>query len=133
MFALELANPRRRVTSQDIGTSLWSFATLEYFDHDLYRAIAARVNNNRASSCKPQELSNTLWALATADVVPNFIDVFDTSLLPKKARPHPAQAESDPVIKCISTAAQELMRRPQDFKTQEIKDILWALSRVSIR
>lgn len=133
MFAIELANPKRRVSSQDIGTSLWSFATLEYFDHDLYRAIANRVNKDRSNYCKPQELSNTLWALATADVVPNYIDVFDTALLPKKARPHPAQAESDPVIKCISTAAQELMRRPQDFKSQEIKDILWALSRMGIR
>ncbi len=72
-----------------------------------------------------------LWALATADVTPQYSDTFD-SLLQQKARPSPAKAESDPVTFVIALASQELMRRPADFKEQEIKDMLWSLSRVSL-
>jgi hypothetical protein len=105
-------------------------ATIEYFNKDIYRGIAARVTKDRARMSKPQELSNTLWALATADVTPKYIDTFDTSLLPPGVRPSPADAEDDPVTMCFAIASQELIRRPQEFKTQEIKDILWAVSRV---
>jgi hypothetical protein len=130
MIGRELINPRRKVSSQDIGTTLWSMATLEYFNADLYRQIVSRVNREKAGYCKPQELSNALWALATADVIPEYIDTFDM-LLVQRSRTSPAKAESDPVVLTIALAARELMRRPNDFKTQEIKDILWALSRVS--
>lgn len=68
--------------------------------------------------------------MATADVVPEHSDAFDT-LLARKSRPSPAQAESDPLMVAILLASQELMRRPGDFKEQEIKDVLWSLSRVS--
>ena len=105
-------------------------ATIEYFNKDIYRGIAARVTKDRARYFKPQELSNTLWAFATADVTPKYIDTFDTSLLPPGVRPSPADAEDDPVTMCFAIASQELIRRPQEFKTQEIKDILWAVSRV---
>jgi hypothetical protein len=129
----ELCNPRRSVSSQDIGTSLWSFATLEYFDKETYRRVAVRVTQDRARAAKPQELSNTLWAIATADVIPEFKDPFDTTLLPPNKRPSPGEVERDPISMCFALASQELMRRPHEFKTQEIKDILWALSRVGIR
>ena len=54
----ELINPKRRVTSQDIGTTLWSFATMEYYDADFYRSFVRRVDRNKARYTKPQELSN---------------------------------------------------------------------------
>ena len=67
--------------------------------------------------------------MATADLVPKYSDAFDT-LIKKSARTPPGKAESDPVVFVIALASQELMRRPYDFKTQEIKDICWSLSRV---
>lgn len=39
----------------------------------------------------------------------------------------------DPVSECFAAATTELMRRPHHFKAQEIKDILWSLSKVGIR
>lgn len=151
MIGRELANPRRKVLAQDIGTTLWAFATLEFFDDSIYRQIVKRTNWGRASYTKPQELSNgeysnrhpivtgletliffvrlVLWALATADITPKYLDSFDT-LLRKSARTPPHVAERDPVTYIVAIASQELMRRPQDFKPQEIKDSLWSLSRV---
>jgi hypothetical protein len=96
----------------------------------MYRAIATRLTKESAQHFKAQELSNTVWALATAEVIPTYVDTFDTSMLDSNVRPSPRQAEADPVTVCFALAAQELMRRPYDFKTQEIKDILWSFSKV---
>lgn len=45
---------------QDIGTTLWSFATFEYFNEDVYRAAASELTLRKSRSFKPQELSNTV-------------------------------------------------------------------------
>jgi hypothetical protein len=132
-IAYQLSNKRRAVTLQDVGTTLWSMATLEYQNVKAYRDVAARFNRDRTTQAKPQELSNTVWALATAEVFPKYMDCFDSSLVPPKLRPSPAQVESDPVTMCFVFAAQELMRRPQEFKPQEIKDVLWSFSKVGMR
>eukprot|EP00980_Cylindrotheca_fusiformis_P003988 scaffold874_cov126-Cylindrotheca_fusiformis.AAC.21 len=128
----QLAHPNRQVSPQDIGTTLWAFATLDYKSDEIYRNIVRRADKNRARRCKPQELSNVLWALATTDVIPEYRDAFDT-LLVENARPSQSQAESDPITRLIAVASQELMNRPGDFKEQEIKDILWSLSRLGVR
>ena len=62
-------------------------------------------------------------------MTPKYVDSFDT-ILKKSARTPPHVAEKDPITYVIAIAAQELMRRPQDFKPQELKDSLWSLSRV---
>jgi hypothetical protein len=36
----------------------------------------------------------------------------------------------DPISECFAAATTELMRRPHQFKAQEIKDVLWSLSKV---
>lgn len=58
MIGNEIASPKRRVTSQDIGTTFWGLATLEFFDHTIYARMAQKVNGRRAHYTKPQELSN---------------------------------------------------------------------------
>lgn len=45
---------------QDIGTTLWSFATFEYFNEDVYKAAASELTLRKSRSFKPQELSNTV-------------------------------------------------------------------------
>lgn len=133
MIAIELSNPRRNVASQDIGTTIWGMASSGFDQPDFYRAIVSRWNPEMAARAKPQELSNSVWALATADVTAKYPDVFDTTILPPEQRGTPNSRDADPVIACFALAAQELMRRPQQFKAQEIKDILWAFSRNGIR
>ena len=59
---------RRHVTSQDIGTTLWGLANLGYFDENVYRGLVSRFSPDMVRSCKPQELSNTVWAVATAEI-----------------------------------------------------------------
>ena len=129
----ELSHPRRPVVPQDIGTTLWGFATLSFSDSDTYRAVCSRLTKEDATACKSQELSNTVWAIATAEIeVVQDRDAFDTTLLHGANLPGLDEIE-DPIVECFAIAARELMARPDSFKTQEIKDILWSFSKVGIR
>lgn len=156
----ELMKRHQYFKPQDIGTTLWSFATYEYFDADVYRAAASELTLRKSHSFKPQELSNTVriqpatlmraphtpsasipltyfilsrkqvWALATAGAIPQYADAFDTTIIPKDKRPSLSAVTKDPITECFAAATKELMRRPASFKAQEIKDVLWSLSRV---
>lgn len=131
-IGVAMSNPRKRVSSQDVGMTLWSLATIGFDDIGIYRSIASRIAGIDATRCKPQELSNSCWALATADFDSDSIldkDAFDTTLIREGKRP----AVSDPITRCFGIAAEQLMRRPFQFKSQEIKDILWGFSRIGIR
>lgn len=118
---------------QDIGTTLWSFATFGYFDDEVFKAAASELSLKRSHSFKPQELSNTVWALATAGAPVQYKTAFDTTIIPQSKRPSLSEIKSDPITLCFAAATTELMRRPENFKAQEIKDVLWSLSKASIR
>ena len=81
---------------------------------------------------KPQEMSNTVWALATAGFAPEHIHAFDNTLVPASQRPTKEMITADPFTECFAAVASETMRRPHDFKDQELKDVLWAFSKVSV-
>jgi hypothetical protein len=119
MIGRELADPRKKVGSQDVSTSLWSMATMEYFDEDLYRSVVARFPDIGADRFKPQEISNTLWALSTAGVAPKHITVFD-ELLSSKVRPSMEEAMRDPVTAIFGAGAAEFFRRPNEFKVSVV-------------
>jgi hypothetical protein len=74
-------------------------------------------------------MANSVWAMATAELAITKHDAFDTTLVPDKSR-HPVL---DPVVRCFGVAAQELMRRPHDFKSQHISNILWSFPKMGIR
>ena len=133
LIGKEISNPRKRVNSQDLSATLWSMATMEYYDEDLYRGIVSRLPDIGSDHFKPQELSNILWALATAGVIPDFPSVFDEKLLPSSIRPTIKEAKTDPVTAIFAAGAAELISRPDEFKTQEIKDVLWAFAKVGVR
>ena len=122
---------RQRFDGQDIGTTMWALATLEYFNADIFRTIASKVRLDQAPVYRPQELSNMVWAAATAGVVPKYLDAFDTLLVSK--RPSFSTFQDDPITVMFAAAAKELMNRPGAFKTQEIKDTLWAFSKIGLR
>jgi RAP domain len=125
----ELSDERRSVASQDIASTLWSFATLEFRGDDVYRGVAYRMTPHQVRRAKPQELSNSVWALATAEIAVQDLDAFDTTLVPAALRPHPR----DRITECFGMVAEELIRRPYDFKPQELKDCLWSFSKIGIR
>jgi hypothetical protein len=102
----------------------------KYFDEEPYRVLVSQVTLSRAGACKPQELSNIIWALATAGVMPAHIHAFDTTCVHPKNRINPGERANDPVTECLAAAANELMTRPSAFKEQEIKDVLWSFSKV---
>ncbi len=127
-IAKEFARPKRVVTGQDIGTTLWSFSLVEYFDKDAYRLIASRVNVDDAQNYSPTELANSVYALASAEVDAMYPDSFDTAVVAESLRP--SNWKDDPVTVCFAIAAKELTRRPHEYKSQEIKDVLWSFSKV---
>ncbi|KAL9182955.1 hypothetical protein ACHAXT_004234 [Thalassiosira profunda] len=118
---------------QDVGTTLWALATAEYYDLDAFCAGASRLNMRQIRSFKPQEMSNTVWALATAGFAPKYIHAFDTTLVPASKRPTKEMIASDPITECFAAVASEMMRRPHDFKDQELKDVLWSFSKAGVR
>ena len=80
------------------------------------------------------ELSNSVWALATAGMIPKYTKVFDTTLYPSKTlRDNYSYISSDPLTQCFAAVGMEAIRRPHAFKEQEIKDVLWSFSKASIR
>lgn len=129
----QFANPRRRFTGQDVGTTLWALSTVEYANDNIYRAICSRITMESAKNFKAQECSNAVWAVSTAGVVPKYPDAFDTTLIPPNERLSLSDISDDPITLCFAVAANELMRRPHEFKSQEIKDVMWSFSRAGIR
>ena len=105
---------------------------MEYYDEDVYKQGASELTLSKSPSFKPQELSNTVWALATAGAIPQFHQAFDTTTIKTNHRVSKKQIMSDPITACFAAATTELIRRPHEFKEQEIKDVLWALSKVSL-
>lgn len=77
-------------------------------------------------------MSNTVWALATAGFFPTLTRAFDTTLVPSSQRPSQDEIFRDPITECFSAVASETMRRPHDFKDQELKDVLWSFSKVRL-
>ena len=130
-IARELSNPRRRLKGQDVGTTLWSFATMEFFDEEAFKRVASNVDIQAVERWNPQELSNLIWAIGTAQLEPKFRKAFDSSFVQMKDRPSFEQVSRDPLSISFAAVAKELMKRPQEFKTQEIKDSLWGFSKVS--
>jgi len=106
---------------------------VEYFNEDVYRAAASELPLRDARSFKPQEMSNTVWALATAGAVPKYLSAFDTTLVPANKRVTMSEIVDDPITECFAAVSTELIRRPMEFKDQEIKDVLWSLSKVRTR
>jgi hypothetical protein len=58
-------------------------------------------------------------------------DSFDTALVAESLRP--SNWKDDPVTVCFAIAAKELTRRPHEYKSQEIKDVLWSFSKAGVR
>lgn len=131
--AEELTTRTWQFKPQDIGTTLWSLATAECFERDAFIAGASRLDFKHIRSFKPQEMSNTVWALATAGFAPKHIRAFDTTLVPDSQRPTNKMITSDSITECFAAVASEAIRRPQDFKDQELKDVLWAFSKIGVR
>ena len=132
-IAHEFSRRQGRVTGQDIGTTLWSFATTKYCDKESFEKILSRLRLDAVEYWKPQEISNIAWALGTSAIPPLYPKAFDASLIPLSERVSFEQASKDPITLAFAAVAKELLRRPEKFKTQELKDSLWGLSKAGIR
>jgi len=131
--AKELVQRTYQFKPQDIGTTLWSLATAGCYDYEAFNAGASRLNTRQIRSFKPQEMSNTVWAIATAGFAPKHTRAFDTTLVPTSQRPTHDMITQDPITECFAAVASETMRRPYDYKDQELKDVLWSFSKAGVR
>ena len=59
----EILRRSHQFDPQDIGTCLWAMASMAFFDDEVYMVAASRLNRRSAKLYKPQEMSNTCWAL----------------------------------------------------------------------
>lgn len=129
-IATELSKHHRRINGQDIAATLWAFASTEFFDEASFRKLTSRMNINHVHTFNPQELSNVCWAIATAGVEPSYPYAFDTINIRADKLPSMKEISRDPITLFFAAGAQEIMKRPQQFISQEVKDLLWGFSRV---
>ena len=109
-------------------------ATLAFFDDELYRRIVSVFGPDLVRSCKPQELSNTLWAFANLGF----------GSLPSSTFSEIAASMNDYVVlkSTDPEGDEELVRQATDaitecalpqisrFKSQELNNLAWALARL---
>jgi hypothetical protein len=132
-IARDFARRRGRLTGQDIGATLWAFASTKFYDEDSFANLLSRLRMNDVQYWKPQEISNIIWAIGTAGISPKYRTAFDCSLIPADERISFEQASQDPFTLAFAAAAKEILRRPEEFKTQEMKDTLWGFSKAGVR
>ena len=127
-------NPRKRIGTQDVSSTLWSMASMEYYNEPMFRSILARVGRRDLvgyDHFKPQEISNTLWAIASAGIGLEYPNIFDVKLLPINVRGKVSVEEamiSDPVTNLFASGATELILRPDEFKVRYIIAFKWKQS-----
>ncbi|KAH9254024.1 hypothetical protein BASA81_007899 [Batrachochytrium salamandrivorans] len=93
----------KKFNSQDLGNTMWSLARLNTGSDELFAALGNEIKTKR-KTFKPQELSNVLWAFATAK--------------PTLPWSHQTCLALQPEINANLTL----------FKPQEISNIAWALT-----
>jgi Protein of unknown function (DUF1601) len=120
------------VKPQEISMTMWGFAKLKLVNDDMYRHVASHLNTNNASQFSAQNISNILWALATAGMSVHFdaVSNIDSSL--SNPRKHEAGL-IDPVLQCCTIAAWEFMMRPHEFNPQDIANLCWSSATLGVK
>lgn len=132
-IAKEFSKRESKITGQDIGTTLWSFAATDFSDPGAFVQVLSRLRVEAVQFWNPQEISNMVWAIGTAGIKPRYSKAFDSTLVPRHDRQSWEVLSRDPVSLAFAAAAKEIIRRPHEFKSQEIKDSLWGFSKAGIR
>mmetsp|Transcript_19298 Transcript_19298/g.28551 ORF Transcript_19298/g.28551 Transcript_19298/m.28551 type:complete len:1098 (+) Transcript_19298:85-3378(+) len=132
-IADEFSRRKSKITGQDIGATLWSFATTEFFDPVAFSKVLSRLQMDAVQFWNPQEISNIVWSIGTAGIQPRYSKAFDSTLVLQKDRHSFEEISRDPISLAFAAAAKEVLRRPDEFKSQEIKDSLWGFSKAGVR
>jgi hypothetical protein len=121
---------------QHVSITLYGFAKLKFHDDTLYRRIAGRLQSKNASDFDGQNFANIVWALATAGVTIQDNKIQNTTLplqpLQNSKNVHHSY-EIDPVLQCCAIAAQEFIKRPQDFNSQNISNMCWGFAELGVK
>ena len=121
-----------KAKGQDIGTTLWGFSQLDMKDPNLYRNVAVLVPENAALSYRPQELSNSVHALANSGIMK--MDAgSSSSSSSSSSSPKDWMQSNDPLKKLFVAAGAAVMQRTTSFKQQELKDVLWSFATAELR
>lgn len=139
--ATRLASHAERLDHQAVSNSLWAFASLEVrYSGEALRRIASCRAFKDPSGFKPQELSNTIWALATCGTA-------CASGLPENAAARRRELEPQHLANvawALATAVvpdrgvldaivSEAQDKLDEFKPQEVANTSWALASASAR
>ena len=100
--------------------SIWAVATAQLYDQDLLEFVAHLMQRYPAfvQDFKPQELSNTVWGVATLLAYQN--DNNHDSLKPQ------AQASALSILRSAAGYVQQ--HGAASFKTQELSNTAWAMA-----
>jgi hypothetical protein len=121
------------VETQHISITLWGIAKLKFVDDSLYLSIASRLQSTNASTFQAQNISNIVWALATAGVNVNDKEIQRSALSPQLITKHSQISTKDQVLRCCIIAAQEFLNRPHEFNSQSIANMCWSFAVLGVK
>ena len=131
-ISVALSSQRRQLNSQEIANTLWAFATVGYNDVDAFMRVLSLVKESSVNAFTSQGFSNICWAIGTAGIEPRFPNAFDTTITSSKGQSSNQDIASDPVTSFFGFAAVDVMRRAQQYNSQDFANLLWAFSTVSV-
>eukprot|EP00927_Polykrikos_kofoidii_P073760 TRINITY_DN69784_c0_g1_i1.p1 TRINITY_DN69784_c0_g1~~TRINITY_DN69784_c0_g1_i1.p1 ORF type:complete len:403 (+),score=57.10 TRINITY_DN69784_c0_g1_i1:58-1209(+) len=132
---------------QDVANCLWAMATLQAYNDHVVTRIATSRAAMRPEGFKPQELANSLWALAICDHGTSTQQAFQQSVIEalnvhrcaEFQAPHlsmvawaMATADASVEISSWSAFASEICCKLHHFKAQEVSNTCWAFATASV-
>jgi hypothetical protein len=121
------------VNPDAIGLTLWGYATLKFKNDDLYKKIALQFTTRNSSIFPAQSICNIVWALATAGVEKQPMQITKISQLINDMSTNQQNVVYDPVVRCCAIAASEFIKRPHEFSQQGISNICWSFATLGVK
>ena len=107
-------------------------ADIGYNDVDAFLRVLSLVRGNAINDFNSQEISNICWAIGTAGIEARFPETFDTTITSSNGQSSNQNISSDPVTSFFGFAAVDVMKRPQQYNSQDFANLLWGFSTVSV-
>jgi len=109
---------------------------LKFGDLDIFERIAQKLTKESACNYRPQECSNIIWSLASMRCLHQSINMLDADEEKICSTIHTMfndKGSSNVFIEAYDAVAEELMKRPDSFKDQELKDVIWSFGKTLFR
>jgi hypothetical protein len=107
--------------------------SIQHPGDNIYLCLASHLKSTNASTFQAQNISNIVWAFATAGVKVNDKEIQKIATSTQLITEHSQISTKDPVLQCCAIAAQEFINRPHEFNSQNIAIMCWSFAVLGIK